>query len=40
MKIEVIDIEDLDNLLENSKIQEIKTEEDDIDSYKQFKSFI
>ena len=40
MKIEVIDIEDLDNLLENSKIQEIKTEEDDIDSYKRFKSFI
>lgn len=40
MKIEVIDIEDLDNLLENSKIQEIKTEEDDIDSYKRFKNFI
>lgn len=40
MKIEVIDIEDLDNLLENSKVQEIKTEEDDIDSYKRFKSFI
>lgn len=40
IKIEVMAIENLDSLLEESKIQEIKTEEDGIDSYKQFKSLI
>ncbi|EMB63160.1 hypothetical protein [Streptococcus mutans] len=38
MKIEVIDIEDLDNLLENSKIQEIKTELENHDLYHKLSS--